>query len=315
MKTMNTAILWDIENVTPPKGTNYVQMVVDTLSQNDKISYAMAFGDWNKSCIKDVASDLAANSFELIHVPASRKNSSDMSMVAYGVELIFQYPHIEKYVLITGDADFRPLLLSLRKYGKVSLVICDVKRNASDDLLRMADDYLDYRDIIEEDDAGDDRQDYNQVMSKGQAYELLEDSLLQLEDEKRKTNLSSVKIRMKLLDSSFNEKRLGFSSFKSFVRDAMGHTSVLFSENGDDVLELKPKADVRIPEVFQKLVAILAKRGPDWVSFIDAVKDFEDYKTYGYGHFKRLALDAEKRGLVEVRSSGNRWFLRLLRSR
>ena len=153
---LNTAILWDIENVTPPAGSGYIQSIIETIEEGGKISYAMAFGNWNRPGIKNIAGDLAANSFELIHVPKSRKDSSDMSMVAHGVELIFQYPHVERYVLITGDADFRPLLLSLRKYGKQTLIICDAK-NASEDLLKMADDYRDYREIIDDDEEAESR--------------------------------------------------------------------------------------------------------------------------------------------------------------
>ena len=60
---MNTAILWDIENVTPPRGTNYIQLIIDTISEDGKISYAMAFGDWNRNHIKNIAAELAANNF------------------------------------------------------------------------------------------------------------------------------------------------------------------------------------------------------------------------------------------------------------
>ena len=47
MDKKNTAILWDIENVTPPSGTNYIQSIIDKISETGSISYAMAFGDWN----------------------------------------------------------------------------------------------------------------------------------------------------------------------------------------------------------------------------------------------------------------------------
>ncbi|MBO7164103.1 MAG: NYN domain-containing protein, partial [Spirochaetaceae bacterium] len=70
MDKKNTAILWDIENVTPPSGTNYIQSIIDKISETGSISYAMAFGDWNKGNIRNIAAELAANSFELIHIPA-----------------------------------------------------------------------------------------------------------------------------------------------------------------------------------------------------------------------------------------------------
>lgn len=306
---MNTAILWDIENVTPPKGSNYIQTIIDTLSEKDKISYAMAFGDWNKISIKNIAGELASNSFELIHIPTSRKNSSDMSMVAHGVELIFQFPHIEKFVLITGDADFRPLLLSLRKYGKVSLVICDVTRNASEDLLKMADDYLDYRDIIDSEDSSDPQDSPAQAMTKKQAFELLEDAVDSLDKEKKFTSLGAVKVRMRLLNSSFDESDLGYKSWKAFINDSVKHSSVRYSEEVEDQLVLiKPAGKTMMPEVFLRLVASL--KGKSWVPFTEVAKAL-NYHDYGYSKFKALALDAEKRGLVQLQNKGEVWSIML----
>ena len=211
---LNTAILWDIENVTPPAGSGYIQSIIETIEEGGKISYAMAFGNWNRPGIKNIAGDLAANSFELIHVPKSRKDSSDMSMVAHGVELIFQYPHVERYVLITGDADFRPLLLSLRKYGKQTLIICDAK-NASEDLLKMADDYRDYREIIDDDEEAESRSDDGETETpenslaarRRLAFELLEEAVRSMLKEKYSQFLTDGKELAKEPDTPEQEKK------------------------------------------------------------------------------------------------------------
>lgn len=309
---MNTAILWDIENVTPPRGTNYIQMIIDTISEEGKISYAMAFGDWNRNNIKNIASELAANSFELIHVPSSRKDSSDMSMVAHGVELIFQYPHIEKFVLITGDADFRPLLLSLRKYGKQTLIICDVTRNASEDLLKMADDFKDYRDIIDANDSADDNDEtseQNKKLTKEQAFELLEDALDIMLKEKKKPQLGALKIRTKLLNSSFDENQLGYRSWKAFINDAIKAKGIRFAEDDGNTLEFTNPTQKELPEVFQHLLAILDT--DKWMLFNEAAKKINP-RDYGYIRFKKLALDAEKRGIVKLDNKGLAWSLKKL---
>jgi len=310
---MNTAILWDIENVTPPRGTNYIQMIIDTISEEGKISYAMAFGDWNRNNIKNIAIELAANSFELIHVPSSRKDSSDMSMVAHGVELIFQYPHIEKFVLITGDADFRPLLLSLRKYGKQTLIICDVTRNASEDLLKMADDFKDYRDIIAANDSvdnngdNDESHEQDKELTKEQAFELLEDVVDIMIKEGKIPHLGALKIRIKLLNSSFHEKQLGYRSWKAFINDAVKVKGIRYSEDDGNTLELTGSAHKGLPEVFKRLLAILD--GDKWMLFNEAAKKI-NYRDYGYIRFKKLALDAEKRGIVKLENKGLSWSLK-----
>ena len=306
---MNIAILWDIENVTPPRGTNYIQLIVDTISEEGKISYATAFGDWNRSHIKNIAAELAANSFELIHVPAARKDSSDMSMVAHGVELIFQYPHIDKFVLITGDADFRPLLLSLRKYGKQTQIICDVTNNASEDLLKMADDFKDYRDIIDDADSADNGSDEDsgsEKLTRERAFELLEDTVDIMQKEKKTPHLGAVKIRMKLLNSGFNEKKLGYRTWKAFINDAIKVKGLRYADEDGNILELTERAQKGLPEVFNKLLSVLDNSKP--VLFNEAAKKI-NYRDYGYGRFKQLALDAEKRGIVKLEKRGLSWSL------
>ena len=315
---LNTAILWDIENVTPPAGSGYIQSIIETIEEGGKISYAMAFGNWNRPGIKNIAGDLAANSFELIHVPKSRKDSSDMSMVAHGVELIFQYPHVERYVLITGDADFRPLLLSLRKYGKQTLIICDAK-NASEDLLKMADDYRDYREIIDDDEEAESRSDDGETETpenslaarRRLACELLEEAVRSMLKEKNRDSvaLGAVKIRMKLMNSSFDERKLGYRMWKFFVNDAVEHTAVRYAPESDNTaVTIDAAREERMPEAFVALLACLPPDG-SWGRF-DEVSKKLDHKQFGYGKFKRFITDAEKRGIVSTKRQGFTWYLR-----
>jgi predicted nuclease of predicted toxin-antitoxin system len=312
----NTAILWDIENVTPPSGSGYIQSIIDTINEKGRISYAMAFGDWNRNHIKNIAGELASISFELIHVPAARKDSSDMSMVAHGVELIFQYAHIDYYVLITGDADFRPLLLSLRKYGKKTLIICDVKNNASEDLLNMADEFLDYREII--DDGNDPNEEESapaEVISRPQAYQLLEEAVEIMLNEKKKPAIGAVKIKMKLLNSDFDERKLGYRAWKAFVNDAVTKTAVRYMDDEDKYLTLDTAARnrKRLPDVFSMLVDSLPTDKETWAKFDETSKILArkiDLKKSGYSQFKKLALDAEKRGLVAIKNKLFTWYIK-----
>jgi len=310
---MNVAILWDIENVTPPAGTDYIQKIIDAVTESEygKPSYAMAFGDWNKETIRKIAGELASCSFELIHLPRSKKNSADMSLVAYGVELIFQYPHISRYVLVSGDADFRPLLLSLRKYGKETWVICDVKNNASEELLKMADKYSDYREMIDSEESSDKNEDIQNEsieLTKVQAFELFREAVGIMINEKKKPSHGSVKIKMKLLNSRFDENKLGYKSWNDFVNDAMAKTNVEYTDENRKIFRI-PEPDAQIvPEVFKLLLKNIEKAG-DVVLFTELAKKI-DYRKYGYDRFKKLALDAEKRGYVTTSNNGLVWSIR-----
>lgn len=302
-----TGILWDVENVRPRE--SYVQLIIEWISKQGDLSYALAFADWNKNNIKNIAKEIFTHNFELVHVPEARKNSADISLITKGVEMIFQYPHIERFVLITGDSDFRPLLTSFKKYGKESWVICDVNNNASEDLLKMADQYFDYRKIIETDSDDDkDEDDGKSFLSKPQAYELFQEAVGLMLKENKKPSLGSVKIKMMLLNDAFDEKELKYRSWRSFVNDAINHTKVVYEDEDKNILNLEKNVTPEIPQVFQKLLEVL-KKEKDWASFNEVAKKVP-YKELGYSRFKKLALDAEKRGYVEVQNKGRTWSIK-----
>ena len=304
---MHVGILWDIENVTPPANTNYIQSVIEKVAENNRISYAMAFGNWNKESIRNIAHELFINNFELKHIPKSIKNSADMSLVAHGVEIIFQYPHIERFVLISGDGDFRPLLSTQKKWGKETWVICDVNNNASEDLLKMADKYFDYREIINpEDNQESDVVQINSTLTKEMAFELFKEAVGIIIKEKKKPLSSYVKIKMKLLSSEFDEKKLGYNSWLNFVQEAKNSTGITF-ENGCFVMNDKEET---IPEVFKMLIQAIKETG-NWELSSQVAERF-DYKNFGYKKFRNLVLDAEKRGYIETMYDVDKttWFIK-----
>jgi len=308
---MNIGLLWDIENVTPPSGMDFVQAIIEAVSTEGRLSYAMAFGDWNNRQISGIAEELAANNFELIHTPhGSKKNSTDMSLIAHGVELIFQYPNIERFVLISGDGDFRPLLLTQKKHGKETWVVCDVNNSASEDLIKMADRSLDYRDIIKSVDDMDeppaiDDDGADTSLSKERAFELFKETVGLMIKAGNKPESGGVKSRMKLLNPQFNEKELGYSSWSAFAHAAKDATKMSYK---DGVFALAQKDDAAIPSVFRTLIDALPAAG-GWAIFNHVAQKI-DFRNSGYKKFKDLALDAEKRGYVVTENSGQNWSLR-----
>ena len=69
---------------------------------------------------------------------------------------------------------------------------------------------------------------------------------------------------MKLLDSSFDEKKLGYSSWQSFIKDAQNHSNVRF-ENGDNSkLKFEGSTSTKLPVVFVKLIKVLNTLKSDW---------------------------------------------------
>ena len=311
------AVLWDIENVTPKSGSSFIQDLFDFLEQDEsKVSSSICFGDWTRSNLKRVSTTLFEKNFELVHVPRARKNSADISLITHATEMIFLYPHLHRFVLITGDADFRPLLQTLRKHGKETWVICDAG-NASEDLLALADQYYDYRSI------GADYSDEPEVatpseiassVTKENAFQLFQEAVNLMLLQKKTPSLGSVKVKMKLLNENFDERTYGYSGWKEFATDAMAKTQVTPDpENKNNLLIKSSPKDSGLPEIFRKLLDTLPKKG-DWISFSRSSQILNsnkvNIKEFGYNRFKSLIIDAEKRNLVETKYEDMTWFMR-----
>ena len=311
----NATILWDIENVTPKNDHKFIANLFDFLEEENKVSSASCFGDWTRPHLKKLPSNLSDYNFELIHIPKSRKNSADMALITHATEMIFLYPHLQRFILITSDADFRPLLTTLKKHGKEVWIICDAS-NASEDLLAQADKYFDYRTIMTKDYEEDQEEESTETISKEAAFQLFAEAVNLMLKQKKKPSPGSVKVKMKLLNEDFSESKIGYKSWKSFLSDAIEHTNVEYSTENSNLLTIAARSrstsTEQLPEIFKYLLNSL--NGSNWTSFAKSSQHLQEKKVsikrYGYSKFKKLVFDAEKRGLVETKNEGIHWYLR-----
>jgi uncharacterized LabA/DUF88 family protein len=325
MNESSVAVLWDAENINPKTVKSLVDTVAEYASRYGRLSVAYAFGDWTRTALKGADDILARASFQLVHIPGARKNSADISMVTSGMELLFLYPHVSTYVLVTGDSDFRPLLTSMRRRGAATAIICDAK-SASEDLLTLCDHYQDYRDLMldeEGEDASDKESQAAASLTKEQAFALLSEAVGMMEQRGKTPTLGPVKIRLRLLNEEFDEGQLGYRSWKAFVLDARSRGYVdIENRETDLVLSVPRSRKTRSGELSEPFVTFVktvhdgtkGQSGGDvpfpTVSNLLRQAGF-DFRQYGYNKFKKLAEAAEKRGLVELSNRGLEWYIKL----
>ncbi len=304
----NIAIFWDVENVTPSTDSNFVHGLLEYVNEIGRLTLATAFADWTKPEVKKTAEKLSENSFEMIHVPKAKKNSSDLKLVSHAIEVLFQYQHITKYIIVTGDVDFRHLLITLRKHGKEIIIICD-SQSANEDLLDLADSYKDYRDLIPDDFDSLDDEPEEIKLTYDKAADYVREAVAILLKKKKKPLLSAVKVRVKLLNETFSEKELGHKSWKSLI--------IELSKRYEDIkLKNDPKGQIieisdenqTVPIIFKILNETLdsilketKKKSANLSLIAQSIKDRNiNIKEHGYSKIKKLVEAAEKRGMVKI---------------
>lgn len=308
------AILWDVENIHPKE----TEIIIEKIEETSRIAYAVAFADWTNKVNSARCEDFAKHNFEMIHTPHIEKikNTADMSLITHGLSVLYHYPNISEFILLTGDADFRPLLVELRKAGKVIKIICD-SQSASIDFVGMADNYVDYRDLIEEaiPEETDEESEDDDELTKEQAFYLFEEAVIQYLKEKKEKEVATgtVKVKMKLLNAKFDEKKMGYSTWSKFVKEAVTKTSVTFEDR--DRLKIEANKQQKLPKAFKKLIEVIESMhsNADKEGYLSFTRVAEKVKAsnYGYKQFKKLALEAEKRKLVVTKQNGKNWQIAL----
>jgi len=328
----NVAILWDIENVTPSADSLFVEGLMEYAEGLGKVAFCRAYADWTQRTIHKISMIMAENSFELIHVPRARKNSSDISLITGAIEILYQYPHITRYILITGDSDFRSLLLTFRKHGRETYIICDAK-TASEDLLGLADDFKDFRDLLPSEEAAVVESPGPEKPKKANdpqtdrffAFGLLMEAVDDMIRKGKKTGLGAVKVRMKILNKTFEERTYGFDSWSEFIAQAV-ENGYIELERDDKTTLIRPageslqQSDEGLHFALRTLIEVLVQLdGKNPHSFHPFGKVNEKlkerkvlYNQMGFKKLKDFIQAAEMRGLVESRNDHLKYYVKRL---
>jgi uncharacterized LabA/DUF88 family protein len=322
----NVAVFWDVENVKPSSSTNlFIQGLWDYAENLGRVVSAFAYADWSQSGYRQLGPALASLHFNMIHVPFRGrhrdKNSADMHLTNDCLDLLRFQDHIDTYVLLTGDSDFRPLVMNLRKAGKITHIVCDIK-NASNDLLRLADSFTDYRDMYPsvDDDTSEEaseeesgRKETKTTYSKEYWFERLAETASILRKESKGTDPGNVKITMKKLNQGFDEKSLGFKRWGDFIASASS-AGFISMESDEKQSEIVPGRQFSqeagsLQVALRILVETLAEMDgkSEEAQFhrygVVSSKIREkgiNTKALGFSQFKKFISSAEARGLVET---------------
>jgi uncharacterized protein (TIGR00288 family) len=243
----NLALFCDFENIAlGVRDARYAQFdinrVLERLLLKGSIVVKKAYCDWER--YREFKSGMHQAGFELIeipHVSQSGKNSADIRMVVDALDLCYTKPHVETFVIISGDSDFSPLVSKLRENNK-GVIGVGVKNSTSDLLMANCDEFIYYDDLVREQKprraarkksaasepapapGGGNGEDKKKEEDRHQeAFDLVLatfEALLAERGEDEKVWGSMVKQALKRRRPGFNESYYGFRSFNRLLEEA-----------------------------------------------------------------------------------------------
>ena len=153
VSTANMAIFADFENVAigadQAKYDRFnINLVIERVLVKGNVVVRKAYCDWGR--YEKFKRSMHEANFELIdipHVRQSGKNSADIRMVVDALDLCYTKPHIDTFVVISGDSDFSPLVSKLRENAK-DVIGVGVKQSTSDLFVANCDEFIFYDDLV-----------------------------------------------------------------------------------------------------------------------------------------------------------------------
>jgi hypothetical protein len=263
------------------------------------------------------------------------KNSVDIHMVIDAMRTVYTHDNIDTYIFVTGDRDFIPLVNAIRQKGKECIII-GVAEAASSHLAQSADEFLFYHQLV--DNLKPPRQATDPFAALADAVRIAR----QRGNVPTFATLKLILVELlgEFDQSNYKDKNgKPFNKFKDFVKEAerRGHVQIFTSGTvnevflpGENPLELsqfaepaeeemllvEPSEDVDNP--FDLLVEAihLARRRNNLCTMAtlkvlmkDLKRGFDESKYTdaegkAYSKFKDFLLDAERRGIVQILTTG-----------
>ena len=208
------ALLIDFENLVRAVNEEDIdcEAVFRLADEYGRVLVANAYADWRMKDVNQYQADLYGLGIELVHVFGQRrgalmKNAVDVKMAVDAVSLMSSLPHIDVYVIVSGDRDFIHVLKELRRHGKT---VIGVSPNSavSSDFSSLCDRFVRYEALTS-------TVEPTGAESIGEVRAKLAEIAGENPDGLRGSEVKTMLRRA--LSSSFDESAYGFRSFRSFL--------------------------------------------------------------------------------------------------
>jgi uncharacterized protein (TIGR00288 family) len=236
---LKIAVFVDFDNIeTGVKSTLHrefdVAAVLDALKERGEVVTTFAYANWGKEASATRAlSEHAAQMVQRDPSPRGDKNGADINLALDALEMAFTHDHINAFAIVSGDSDFIALVNKLKQCDKRVFVVGG-RAFTSTILQKNCHEFVSYESIIDEPGTRPQQQHQQQkepqhkrpqpgpqsrrvALDLDQVMLLVERALGVLDRREVQPQVGLLKSTMLQLDSTFNERAYGASSFTDFV--------------------------------------------------------------------------------------------------
>lgn len=206
------AVFFDFENIILGVRDEFrVSTVIDALNERGDVMVRRAYADWGR--YRRHQRQFLEQGVAMVFLPSygiNDKNRTDTAICVDAMEILFTRPHIDTFVIASGDSDFGVLAHRLRDHGK-RVVGISAKSAASDILVKICHEFIFYESLVGQ---------RVQGVSMEEAEERVRRALQVVVDQHGpRFRASVIKDRMRKQDPTFSERNYGASSFTRFLRN------------------------------------------------------------------------------------------------
>src|SRR5581483_6440060 len=299
-----------------------VAAVLDALKERGEIVTKIAYANWGRQ--ESATRALAEHAVQMVQrdpSPRGDKNGADINLALDALEMAFTHDHINAFAIVSGDSDFIALLNKLKQYDKRVLVIGG-RAFTSTILQKNCNEFISYESLLDEPKPTRTSQAPQRQIQRrpppldlAQAMPLVERALQVLERREVRPQLGLLKSTMLQLDSTFNEKAYGASSFTDFIERLRkaGYVEV----SGGEGRYMITRATAAVPETAktrpeeclssprdvletQRLEVASGCPAEDLAERVRQEQPSFDLKRYGFQEFGELLNYAQDKLLVRI---------------
>ncbi len=212
--------------------------VLDYASSFGAVAISRAYADWSAPANNRYQKKLVDRAIDLVQLfnTSGTKNGADIRLAIDVTEDLFRLQDISHIVIVAGDSDYIPLAQRARRLGRTVIGI-GVEGSTSASFKSAVDEFTYYGDLAGVETVPEIEPEPEQpatkppVAAKAESPDRSPDlrkvartalvtalRVSHIKDDDGWVNASPLKQQMKRLDTSFDEKKIGFKSFTDFLK-------------------------------------------------------------------------------------------------